>query len=266
MKKIIENLIILMILMQFCQVQTFADQYTYDSLGRVESVQYDDGTKAVFRYDKNGNIESVETEGTLQINEEDSNQDDGRKGKQNDSGNHSEDNSGNDSKEQTNTGKDSNGDVNTGKNGSGIINAGDEKKTEEKTDIVEVNTKTGRYRLTEKGTASFVAVRSSKSKTVKIPDTIKYKGKKYKVTVIEKEAFRNHKKLKKVTIGRNITTIRAKAFYGCKKLKKVVIKSTKLKKIEKGAFSKISKKAVFSIAKKKRKKYKTLLRKSGLRI
>ena len=39
-----------------------ADQYTYDSLGRVEAVEYDDGSKAVFQYDQNGNIESLETE------------------------------------------------------------------------------------------------------------------------------------------------------------------------------------------------------------
>ena len=244
----------------------FADQYTYDSLGRVESVEYEDGSKAVFQYDKNGNIESVQSDGKKQSIEEGGSQDD--------------------SGDDNNDGKDH---ENTGKGGVGNLNAGDVKKTEGKpgesegklnskddpasnpatqekqTDTIKASIKTGSYQLSEDGTATFVAVKSPKSKSVKIPDTIKYNGKKYKVTVIEKEAFRDHQNLKKVTIGKNITTIRSKAFYGCGKLKKVIIKSAKLKKIEKGAFSKISKDVVFSISKKKSKKYKKLLKKSGLK-
>ena len=91
-----------------------------------------------------------------------------------------------------------------------------------------------------------------------IPATVKVKGVSYKVTSIAKNAFKNNKKLKKVTIGANITSIGANAFSGCKVLKNVVVKSTKLKTIGKNAFKGIQKKAVIKVPAKKLKAYKKL--------
>lgn len=56
--------------------------------------------------------------------------------------------------------------------------------------------------------------------------------------MIGKKAFNKCKKLKKVTIGKNVKTIKAKAFANSKKLKTVIIKGKKLKKVEKNAFNK----------------------------
>ncbi len=62
---------------------------------------------------------------------------------------------------------------------------------------------------------------ASKTATVTIPDTITIDGVTYKVTSIAKNAFKNDKKLTKVTIGKNVETIGTSAFSGCKKLKTV---------------------------------------------
>ena len=76
---------------------------------------------------------------------------------------------------------------------------------------------------TKNGTVSFVAPGKKKASTVKIPKTVKINGITYKVTAIEKNAFKNNKYIKKLVIGDNVTTIGANAFYGCTKLKTVTL-------------------------------------------
>ena len=109
-----------------------------------------------------------------------------------------------------------------------------------------------------------VTVTGSKKqlKSMTIPATVTYKKMKFNVTEISKNAFKNQKKLTKVTIGKNVTKIGANAFYGDKKLAKVTIKSKNLKTINKNAFKNIKKSAVFSVPKGKSKAYKRLLKKS----
>lgn len=69
---------------------------------------------------------------------------------------------------------------------------------------------------------------SSKKSSVTIPSTVKDgKGKKYKVVSIGGEVYQKKKKLKKVTVEKNVRSIKSRAFYGCKKLKTVRIKSRK---------------------------------------
>ncbi|MBR4760246.1 MAG: leucine-rich repeat protein [Lachnospiraceae bacterium] len=101
---------------------------------------------------------------------------------------------------------------------------------------------------------------------IAVPDTVTIGGKKYKVTRIAPNAFLNQKKLKKITIGKNIKTIGKKAFYGCKNLKTVKILTTKLKKktVGKNAFGKIHKKAVVSVPKKRKSAYQKLLKARGI--
>lgn len=72
--------------------------------------------------------------------------------------------------------------------------------------------------------------------TVTIPATISFNGINYNVTSIKKSAFKNCKKLKKVTIGKNVTAIGSNAFYGCTKLTTVTFKGTVVKTIGAGAF------------------------------
>ena len=74
---------------------------------------------------------------------------------------------------------------------------------------------------------------------ITIPPTVTVDGKVCKVTSIKESACKDCKKLKTVTIGKNVTTIGTKAFYNCKKLKTVTI-GTKVKTIGEKAFYKCS--------------------------
>ena len=103
-----------------------------------------------------------------------------------------------------------------------------------------------------------------KSETnVIIPNTVKIDGIIYKVTSIAKNAFKNNKNLKKITIGGNITKINANAFRGCANLKIIKVKSKKLKSVGKNAFKGISPKAKIKVPSNCLEKYKKMLTKKG---
>ncbi len=111
-----------------------------------------------------------------------------------------------------------------------------------------------KIKSTKKKTVSVVSTVNKKVKKVSIPKKVTYKKSFYKVVAIENKAFKNRKRLIKVTIGANIRTIGKKAFYNCKKLKKIIIRSKKLKKVGKQAFRKVRKKVFVKIPKKMKKK------------
>lgn len=113
-----------------------------------------------------------------------------------------------------------------------------------------------------KGTVAVSGVTSKKLKTAVIGKTVLYKGYTFKITSIADNAFKNCKKLKKITIGANVTKIGKNAFYKDTKLKTIQIKSTKLKSVGKNAIKKIAKKATIKVPKKQLKKYKKLFKKS----
>ena len=115
------------------------------------------------------------------------------------------------------------------------------------------------------GTVAFVKAKSN-AKTITIPATIKKDGVTYKVTVIEKEAFKNQKKLTKVTIGANVSKIGANVFKNCKKLKTIIITSKKLtaKTLDKTAFKGVNKKATLRVPSGKINTYKRILKTKGL--
>lgn len=119
---------------------------------------------------------------------------------------------------------------------------------------------------TKSKTVQYVKSSNKKAKNMTIPATVIYKGVKYKVTGIASNAFKNNKKIKKVSIGKNVKIIGSKAFYGCKKLKSITIKSTKLtgKNIGSQAFKGIRSKASIKVPAKKQKSYKKMLRKKGV--
>ena len=121
------------------------------------------------------------------------------------------------------------------------------------------------YKVADGSKVTYTAKKKATA-TVTVPATVKVNGKTYKVTTIAANAFTGNKKMKKITVGKNIDTIGKNAFKNCKKLKTIVIKSTKLKasKIGKNAFSGIAKNAVVKVPKSKVKAYTKLLRKKGL--
>jgi hypothetical protein len=121
------------------------------------------------------------------------------------------------------------------------------------------------YKVDTTSQVTYTAKKADTSK-VTIPATVKIAGKTYKVTSIAAGAFKDNKKLKSVTVSKNITKIGKNAFKGCKNLKTIVLKSKKLKaaNIGKNAFAGISAKAVVKVPKSKVKAYTKLLRKKGL--
>ncbi|MBE5941630.1 MAG: leucine-rich repeat domain-containing protein [Lachnospiraceae bacterium] len=90
------------------------------------------------------------------------------------------------------------------------------------------------------------------------------------VQTIGNSAFQNCIALKKIEIPSKVKKIGSKAFYGCKKLTSITIKTTKLNtsKVGKQAFTKAGssnyKKLTVKVPKKKKKAYKTMLKKRGL--
>ena len=96
-----------------------------------------------------------------------------------------------------------------------------------------------------------------KAKTVTIPNTITADGISYKVAEVGANAFKNNKKVKKVTIGANVVKIANKAFNKCTSLRNVIIKTTLLTKktASKKCFNKVHKKMVIKVPKKVKKSY-----------
>ena len=105
-----------------------------------------------------------------------------------------------------------------------------------------------------------------KANTVTIPNTITVDGISYKVAEVGANAFKNNKKVKKVTIGTNVVKIANKAFNKCPSLKSVVIKTTLLTKktASKKCFSKVHKKMVIKVPKKVKKSYAKIFK--GLKV
>lgn len=126
-----------------------------------------------------------------------------------------------------------------------------------------------KYKITKSTTsAKMVTVTGTSKKnitTLSIPATVKLNGMSFKVTSINKNAFKNKKKLKSVTVGKNVKVISASAFQGDAKLAKVKFSGTAIKSIGKNAFKGIKKNAAFSVKKPKKAFIKKLLKKAKTR-
>ena len=184
----------------------------------------------------------------------------------------------------------------------------EEKPKDEKKQETQDNTKVTHdnitYEIVDPDNATCRIVTGKCSGSVKIPSAVEINGKTYMVTEIASSAFtgskitkvtipasitkignaafKNCKKLKTVTIGKNVTQIGneafrgtavakitipskvkkigKKAFYGCKKLKTVTIKSSRLKSVGNSAFKSIAKKSTIKCPKAKKTKYKNMLK------
>ena len=94
-----------------------------------------------------------------------------------------------------------------------------------KGDVLSDDSKAAKVQVisTSKKTVAYKAPVNKKAKTVSIPATVKIRGTKYKVTQIAEGAFKNNKKVTKVTIGSNVSKISKNAFSGAAKLKTITI-------------------------------------------
>lgn len=106
-------------------------------------------------------------------------------------------------------------------------------------------------------------------KSSNIPNCVSINGVTCSVTEIRASAFQNNKKLRSVTIGKNVRKIGKKAFAGCRSLKKINIKSEKIAKAYPSSIKGIAKTAVINVPNRKIKAYKALFgikKKSGIRM
>ena len=81
----------------------------------------------------------------------------------------------------------------------------------------------------------------TEKKVVKVPDTVKFNGKTYKVNSIAEGAFAGNTTVTSIKLGPNIKYIGAGAFDGATSLSKITIDTTNLKKVFDGAFAGIPK-------------------------
>ena len=139
--------------------------------------------------------------------------------------------------------------------------------TDSKNPTVGTEAKVGKgiYRVTnaKKKTVVLVKPRKANNTSFNVPKSLKLANGRYKVVGIEKNAFKNNRKLKKVVIGSQVTKIGANAFSGAKNLKTITIKSKSLKSVGKNAFKGIDKKCKIKVPAKKLNSYKKLLSKKG---
>lgn len=143
------------------------------------------------------------------------------------------------------------------------------------------------YVITASGKqAAYAGTTDKKAAKLSIPNTVTISGVTYPVTSISAGAFQGCKKLKSVTIGKNVADIGARtfskctaltkiilpvklrkigkqAFSGCKQLKSITVRSKQLKSVGKNAFQGIHAKAKIKVPKSKLKAYKKLLKKKG---
>ena len=123
----------------------------------------------------------------------------------------------------------------------------------------------GIYKLSG-STAVLSKPRNKTITKLSIPATVSANGKMYKVLSVSANACKGLKKLKTVTIGKNIKKIGKNAFRDCKKLKSITIKTSNLtsSKVGANAFKGIYSKATIKVPKKKLSAYKKLLKKKGI--
>ena len=103
----------------------------------------------------------------------------------------------------------------------------------------------------------------NKTASVVIPAKVTSENNSFKVVSVKAGAFKNDKKLKKITIGANVTSIGKNAFFKCKKLTNITFTAKKCT-FGKNAFAKISKKAKFKVPASKLKAYRKALKKIGI--
>ena len=108
------------------------------------------------------------------------------------------------------------------------------------------------------GTVTLTKPAKSTIKVVKIPDTVQIGSYTYKVTAIGSKAFQNNKKLKLVTVGKNVKTIGAFAFRNSNLLRKITMTGTALTSVGRQSLTGIRATAVIKVPSSRKKLYSRL--------
>ena len=117
--------------------------------------------------------------------------------------------------------------------------------------------------LGDKSRICCLAPLDKKAISITIPDTLSYKGSKFKVTAIGNKAFAGCEDLLMVNLGKNISSIGSYAFSNCGMLCRIIVKSTGLSKVGAKALSGTDSDLVIRVPKKKLTAYKKLFDNKG---
>ena len=143
------------------------------------------------------------------------------------------------------------------------------KVTFEKIQSKTIRCNNGVYVVTTKGkkepTVAFTGIVSDAKKSVTIPNVIKQGKTTYKVTEISENALKDHKKIKKVVIGKNVSRIGTSAFAGCSSLTTIQIKSNELEQVGSNALKGVHKKLKIKVPKFCVSKYVRLFSDKGMK-
>lgn len=121
----------------------------------------------------------------------------------------------------------------------------------------------GIYSAWKNGTAQYTKCTSPNHVSITIPAAVKIGGESYEVNILDDGCIRNQKKVRSITIGKNVTQIGDESFYGCKQLKKIKILSEQIVYIGEDAFRGISEKAVVYVPRSCLADYRQMVRESG---
>ena len=117
--------------------------------------------------------------------------------------------------------------------------------------------------LADKSKICCLAPLNKKVVSISIPDTVSYKGVKFKAAAIGNKAFSQCSDLVIINIGKNIGSIGSYAFSNCNMLCRIYLKSTVLTKVGKKALTGTDSDLVIRVPKKKLTAYKKLFDKKG---
>lgn len=244
------------------------ETYVYDKLNRLKKVTYDTGDVLTYQYDANGNIKSVErtkedSNGGNSLNPDAPNQGEN----QGNTGNTENEGNGQNKEENSNPNGGNTSQETPGTETPPKNNNGSEAPPRENLSKKTVKKKTADYTIFFIGNkvsdVQLTTYKDKKAQTFTMPDTITYKGKKYKVTAIGEKAFCKKTKLQKITIGTYVKTIGKKAFYGDKKLVSITVKATKLTKVGSDALKGTNTKLKINVPSKKVTSYRKLFKNKG---
>lgn len=112
-------------------------------------------------------------------------------------------------------------------------------------------------------TVTYLKPEKKTLKSAKVPPTVSKDGVSYRVTAIADKAFAKNKKLKSVTIGKNVETIGKSAFAGDGKLKKITVQATALKSVGAKALKGVHAECKIKVPKKLYKAYAKKFKKKG---
>ena len=119
-----------------------------------------------------------------------------------------------------------------------------------------------KYKILNSSEVAFAGLTKKKTGKISIPNKVLIRGKKYKITCIVSNALKGSR-ISGIVIGKNITKIEKNAFKNCRQLKTITIRSSKLYYVGSNALKGIRSTAVIKVPVSQLTNYKKLFSNKG---